>query len=66
MNNPHPLHRRRAPSRKGMRVTGIALPAEMHRRLAILAVTQGTVMTEIVREALAAYLDRPAPRRNSA
>jgi hypothetical protein len=49
-----------------MRVSSVALPAEMHHRLAILAVTERTALTQLVREAIALYLDRPAPGRNPA
>lgn len=50
--------RKRATSREGMRVTTIALTEEMHRQLAVLAIDRRTVMTELVREALAEWLSR--------
>lgn len=57
--------RRRAPSREGMRVTTVALSEEMHRRLAVLAIDRRTVMTELVREALADWLARQEKRTGS-
>ena len=63
---PDPLHRRRAPSRQGMTVTAVALPDGMHRKLRVRAARVGTAVTELVRLAVAAYLDRPASRRHSA
>ena len=53
----------RAETREGMRVTTVALRDDMHRRLAIAAIEEGTVMTEIVRRALAEWLDRRGPKR---
>jgi hypothetical protein len=50
--------RKRAESREGMRVTTIALTEEMHRKLAVLAIDRRTVLTELVREALAQWLSR--------
>ena len=53
----------RAESRDGMRVTTVALRDDMHRKLAIAAIEEGTVMTEIVRRALAEWLDRRGRKR---
>ena len=53
----------RAESRDGMRVTTIALRDDMHRKLAIAAIEESTVMTEIVRRALAEWLDRRGRKR---
>lgn len=53
----------RAESREGMRVTTVALEEGMHRRLAIAAIEESTVMTEIVRRALREWLDRRQGRR---
>jgi len=50
--------RKRADSREGMRVTTIALPEELHRRLVVEALDRRTVMTELVRQALAEWLAR--------
>lgn len=55
--------RRRAESREGMRVTTIALPDEMHRRLAIEAIESRTVLTQLVREAISEWLDRRERKR---
>jgi Arc/MetJ-type ribon-helix-helix transcriptional regulator len=41
-----------------MRVTTIALPEELHRRLVVEALDRRTVMTELVRQALAEWLAR--------
>ena len=46
-----------------MRVTTVALDEGMHRRLAIAAIEESTVMTEIVRRALREWLDRRQGRR---
>jgi len=53
----------RAESREGMRVTTVALKEGMHRRLAIAAIEESTVMTELVRRALAEWLDRRGRKR---
>lgn len=57
------VKRVRAESREGMRVTTVALDAAMHRRIAIAAIEESTVMTEIVRQALSEWLDRRARKR---
>jgi Arc/MetJ-type ribon-helix-helix transcriptional regulator len=41
-----------------MVVTTIALPEALHKRLAIAAIEDGTVMTEVVRAAVREWLDR--------
>ena len=61
-----PQRRRRAPSREGMKVTTIALPIAMHQRLARLALANGTVITQLVREAIAEYLAHPAAPKGRA
>lgn len=53
----------RAESREGMRVTTVALEEGMHRRLAIAAIEDSTVMTELVRRALSEWLDRRGRKR---
>lgn len=53
----------RAESREGMRVTTVALQEDMHRRLAIAAIEESTVMTEIVRRAVGEWLDRRGRKR---
>lgn len=55
--------RKRAPSREGMRVTTVALEEGMHRRLAIAAIEESTVMTELVRRALGEWLKRRGRKR---
>jgi hypothetical protein len=52
--------RQRAESREGMKVTTIALPAEVHRQLAIAALERNTVLTELVRQAVVDWLARHA------
>ncbi len=41
-----------------MRVTTVALAEEVHRRLAIAALEERTVMTELVRQAVAEWLEK--------
>ena len=41
-----------------MVVTTIALPPELHKRLAIAAIEDGAAATELVREAIREWLDR--------
>ena len=53
----------RAESREGMRVTTVALHEDVHRRLAIAAIEESTVMTEIVRRALREWLERRGKKR---
>lgn len=43
-----------------MVVTTVALPVEMHRRLLIAAIETNAAATEVVREALEAWLARHA------
>lgn len=50
--------RKRAESREGMRVTTVALPADQHRKLALAALEERTVMTELVRQAVTEWLER--------
>jgi len=50
--------RKRAASRKGMRVTTVALPEAMHLALAKVALDRRTVMTELVRQAVSEWLQR--------
>ena len=57
--------RKRAATREGMTVTTIALPDEMHRRLAHLALDRRTVLTELVRQALAEWLERQAKKAST-
>ena len=54
--------RRQAKSRDGMIVTTIALSDDVHRRLSIAAIERNTVMTELVRQAVDAWLVRSEKR----
>lgn len=55
--------RQRAASREGMVVTTIALPDDVHRALAIAAIEERTVMTELVRQAVQEWLKRREGRK---
>ena len=48
----------RAATRKGMIVTTVALPEDLHRRLALAGLEERIVLTELVRLALVDWLDR--------
>lgn len=50
--------RRRAESREGLRVTTVALHEDVLKRLGIIAIEERTVMTELVRQAVAEWLER--------
>ena len=52
------MAKKRAESRKGMVVTTVAFDPELHRRLAIAAVEDNAALTELVRVAVRAWLDR--------
>ena len=52
------MRKKRAESRKGMLVTTVALEEVLHRRLAMAAVEENAAMTELVRQAVAEWLDR--------
>ena len=62
--------RKRAATREGMIVTTVALDVDVHRRLAIAAIEDGTVMTELMRQAITEWLrargrrDRDRSRRS--
>lgn len=49
--------KRRAASREGMVITTVALPPELHRRLAITALDENAAIAEIIREAIKRYVD---------
>ena len=49
---------RRAESREDMIVTTVALPEALHKQLAGAAKRLGTVMTELVRQAVSEWLQR--------
>jgi predicted transcriptional regulator len=50
--------KKRAASREGMVTSTIALDKDTHRRLALIAVDENTAIAELVREAVAQWLDR--------
>jgi predicted transcriptional regulator len=52
------MPKRRAESREGMVVTTIALPPDLHRRLAIAAIEDGAASAELIRDAIREWLDR--------
>jgi predicted transcriptional regulator len=52
------MPKRRAESRKGMIVTTIALPPELHKKLAIAAIEDGAASAEIIRVAVTEWLTR--------
>jgi predicted DNA-binding protein len=56
------MPKRRAESREGMVVTTIALPPELHKRLAIAAIEDGAASAELIREAITEWLDRRSKR----
>ena len=55
--------RKQAATRTRMKVTTIALPNAMHRRLLVAALNTNTAATEVVRDAVAAWLSRNGKRR---
>src|SRR5882672_6410213 len=57
--------RKQAATRARMKVTTIALPNAMHRRLLVAALNTNTAATEIVRDAVGAWLSRHGKRRTS-
>jgi predicted transcriptional regulator len=54
--------KKRAESREGMTVTTVALPRDLYRRLAVAAIEENAAVTELVRQAVAEWLDRRRPR----
>jgi predicted DNA-binding protein len=52
------MAKRRAESREGMIVTTLALPPELHKRLAVAAIEDGAASAELIREAIAEWLAR--------
>jgi predicted transcriptional regulator len=52
------VQKRRAESREGMVVTSVALPPDLHRRLAIAALDEHAAINELVRTAIREYLER--------
>jgi predicted transcriptional regulator len=55
--------KRRAESREGMIVTTIALPPDLHKRLAIAALEDGAASSYLIREAITEWLDRRKRKR---
>jgi hypothetical protein len=58
-----PRRRLRAPTSEGYIRTTAALPQALHRRLMLESVETGLVATEIIRRAVAEWLDRHGKRR---
>jgi hypothetical protein len=58
------LKKRRAESRDGWIVTTVALEPEMHRRLSLAAVEERAALTELVRDAVGAWLAARSRRRS--
>lgn len=54
--------KRRAESREGMTVTSVALPPDLHRKLAMVALDEHTTLNELLRQAAAEYLERREKR----
>lgn len=52
------MAKRRAEKREGMVVTTIALPQDLHKRLAIASIEEGAAMTELLRDVVREYLDK--------
>lgn len=50
--------KRRAESREGMILTTVALPPDLHRRLALAALEENAAAAELIREAVREYLSR--------
>jgi predicted DNA-binding protein len=54
------MAKRKAESREGMIITTIALPAELHRRLALAALEDTAAIAQVMREAIEEHLKRRA------
>ena len=54
------MAKRKAESREGMIITTIALPAELHRRLALAALEDNAAIAQVMREAIEEHLKRRA------
>jgi predicted DNA-binding protein len=52
------MAKRRAESREGMIVTTLALPPELHKRLAVAALEEGAASAELIRDAIREWLDQ--------
>jgi hypothetical protein len=58
--------KRRAESREGMVITTVALPPDLHRRLAVAALDQNAAIAELIRESVRLYLDSHEKRARRA
>jgi predicted transcriptional regulator len=58
--------KRRAESREGMIITTVALPPDLHRRLAIAALDENAAIAEVIREAVRHYVDAHEKRARRA
>jgi predicted transcriptional regulator len=52
------MAKRKAESREGMIITTIALPAELHRRLALAALEDNAAIAQVMRDAIEEHLKR--------
>jgi nitrate/nitrite-specific signal transduction histidine kinase len=50
------MKKRRAESREGMVITTVALPRDLHRRLAIAALEERAAIAELIRDSVTQYL----------
>jgi predicted HicB family RNase H-like nuclease len=50
------MSKKRAKSREGMIILSVALPPELHRKLALAALDERASMNELIRLAVADYL----------
>ena len=57
--------KKRASTREGMVVTTVALPEDLHQRLAIAAVEERAAITELVRQLVTAWLDQRERKRRT-
>jgi predicted transcriptional regulator len=55
--------KKRAESREGMIVTTVALPPQLHKRVMLAALERNTAAAELIRQAIAQFLDRPRGTR---
>lgn len=52
------MPKRRAQNRAGMVVTTVALPPDLHRRLAVAALEENAASAELIRQAAQEWLDK--------
>jgi hypothetical protein len=60
---PAELKRRRAASRERMRMVSVALPVELHRQIALVALDTRIAMNEIIRDAIKLWLAQRKGRK---